>query len=419
MEERVLNINIRRDRQNKEESLGVPNAEDFARKYDIELDDEDDEDEEQEQYHVHQNESSHHKDAAESVIIQNIIESQSSHKRIDNLVIKLDEKNKELEKLCTLLEAIEPIPGLDPDKFLQAMEDPSGEGPTDFRDAKILQLAKKCRTLTVALNKERGGGHSKKQEIEDLQLRCEQLQKELNMVSSPAARAVMSKEREKERERERDGRENGGNEESKDMRKELQSAQKQVEDLRRKYHNSQEETKKYQRVLMKELGEGVSIEQAVEEGWRGRAQQIIMLKNKIKRLEASVAPTGAAVSAVRSKSGKQLSEIEQRAMDELADMSNDRQQAIEALTEEHSRVLEESQQLKQKLEAQKARIRILENDSSKQKNQIKVLLEKTTADDELVEALRAEQQECVKIKHNHINQTQEKIQEEQNLIYQE
>lgn len=39
--------------------------------------------------------------------------------------------------------------------------------------------------------------------------------------------------------------------------------------------------KKLTRALTKELGEGVSIEQAVDEGWRGRAQTIVMLKSKV------------------------------------------------------------------------------------------------------------------------------------------
>lgn len=43
---------------------------------------------------------------------------------------------------------------------------------------------------------------------------------------------------------------------------------------------SVEESKQLSRALSREIGEGVALEDAVSGGWRGRAQQIIMLKNK-------------------------------------------------------------------------------------------------------------------------------------------
>ena len=55
--------------------------------------------------------------------------------------------------------------------------------------------------------------------------------------------------------------------------------------MRRKYCSSQDECKKLERVLIKEIGEGVELDQALSDGWKGRAQQIIMLKSKLKRLE--------------------------------------------------------------------------------------------------------------------------------------
>jgi hypothetical protein len=93
----------------------------------------------------------------------------------------------------------------------------------DYRDTKIVALAKKCRTLTVALNKERGLSRTAKDKLEGLQDENERLKKELDLVSSPAARAAATRNI---RERERDGEEEGG---GGDARKELAQAQKQVE----------------------------------------------------------------------------------------------------------------------------------------------------------------------------------------------
>ncbi len=62
----------------------------------------------------------------------------------------------------------------------------------------------------------------------------------------------------------------------------------QTEEWRKKYSQLQEENKKLTRTLLKEIGEsdnGEGLEQILDEGWRGRAQTIVVLKAKIKKLE--------------------------------------------------------------------------------------------------------------------------------------
>jgi len=43
-------------------------------------------------------------------------------RKTEAFILKIDEKNKEIEKLCTLLEAIEPVPKLNPDKFMSILD---------------------------------------------------------------------------------------------------------------------------------------------------------------------------------------------------------------------------------------------------------------------------------------------------------
>ena len=73
------------------------------------------------------------------------------------------------------------------------------------------------------------------------------------------------------------------------LSKELGGANKKVEDLRRKLQEAEDENKKLTRALLKEVGDGITLEEAVDEGRKGRAQTIVMLKNKIKRLESAMA----------------------------------------------------------------------------------------------------------------------------------
>ena len=103
-----------------------------------------------------------------------------------------------------------------------------------------------------------------------------------------------------------------------DLRKSLKLANNQIEETRRKYLQSQEEQKKMKAILAKEIGDGtlinacvcflfanpcsillttnlpvgVSMDHAMNgDGWRGRSQQIVMLKSKVKRLENALHET--------------------------------------------------------------------------------------------------------------------------------
>jgi hypothetical protein len=66
------------------------------------------------------------------------------------LVRDLRESKRQVRELSVLLEAVEPVPGLDADKFLDMLRESGREG-MDYRDSKIVQLAKKARNLQVSL----------------------------------------------------------------------------------------------------------------------------------------------------------------------------------------------------------------------------------------------------------------------------
>ena len=57
------------------------------------------------------------------------------------IVQKLEGKNREVERLCTLLEAVEPLPGMNPEKYRRIIDNPEADN-VDFRDSKIVDLAK-------------------------------------------------------------------------------------------------------------------------------------------------------------------------------------------------------------------------------------------------------------------------------------
>ena len=114
MSQRVVNINIKKEL--KKEDI-IPDAKDFAKKYDIDLDEEEDEDPFLDNINDLSIDNQTEKD-----FIRGINQNNESYKRIETLVTKLDEKNKEIERLCTLIESIEPVDGIDPEKFLNMID---------------------------------------------------------------------------------------------------------------------------------------------------------------------------------------------------------------------------------------------------------------------------------------------------------
>ena len=68
------------------------------------------------------------------------------------LVQKLETKNREVERLCTLLEAVEAMPGMDPEKYRRIMENPDS-GAIDFRDSKIVDLAKVSQSAALFIKR--------------------------------------------------------------------------------------------------------------------------------------------------------------------------------------------------------------------------------------------------------------------------
>ena len=367
-------------------SGGFPDPEALARKYAVDMDERGGE--------------GASKADAEFRLLQQIEMAQ----RQKALMQKLEAKNVEVERLCALLEAVEPVPGMDAAKFKRLLENPDVNENVDFRDSKIVALAKKCRKLQMAVNKERALNESKDAEVADMRIACDKLRKEVDALSAAptgpsASRTIRAPTL-------------GGNggaaapavsiaeleSANHQLRKELSAVHKTTEELRRKLEKSTDEVRSLGQALTREVGDGVSTEQAVDGGWRGRAQQIVMLKSKIKRLEA--AATWSGVSGVGGgpmtghtglgSSRHSRLDVDSQAESGLAEMTSERKVAVDAIVEERGRLMEECQRLETKAQGQKARIRKLEEESQTHRQQLKIVLEKSETDDQLIVGLRRE-----------------------------
>ena len=208
------------------------------------------------------------------------VPSQSSRRSEVELLRKLEDKNRKIDQLCTLLEALEPAPGVDPERIQKLLDDGIDEN-VDFRDAKIVSLAKKSHRLTMQLNKEKSVSDKLNQQIVDLQKNIASLTQELQAAKLNAGKLSESKKVYNRNILSEEPTVEDHLATIAGLNKELKENSKQSEELKRKLTQSLEENKQLSRALSRELGEGVSLDQAVSGGWRGRAQQIIMLKAKV------------------------------------------------------------------------------------------------------------------------------------------
>ncbi len=199
------------------------------------------------------------------------------HDTIQALRKRIDEKNKRIDDLCVLIESFEPIPGMNSVKFKSLVEGNQDDDTIDFRDSKIVSLAKKSHRLTMLLNKER----AEKEEANRLII---QLKEESQKLQQMAANSHTESRKETKGYGRNEVAQNAQLDDQAaniKLASELKDAKRQIDELKRKLTQLSEENRSLTRALAREIGEGVTVEQAVDGGWRGRAQQIIMLKSKV------------------------------------------------------------------------------------------------------------------------------------------
>lgn len=83
---------------------------------------------------------------------------QELQNRNATLLEAVEEKNRQVLQLGTLVEALEPVPGLDPDAFISVLRGGSGAtraNDVDYRDVKVVHLAKRARALNARLEGEK------------------------------------------------------------------------------------------------------------------------------------------------------------------------------------------------------------------------------------------------------------------------
>ncbi|XP_071103198.1 coiled-coil domain-containing protein 13-like [Haliotis cracherodii] len=260
---------------------------------------------------------------------------------------------------------------------------------------KIVELSKKVRELTAELESERT-------RCKQLQKKCQDAQRQVTQLNSmqtdthSVMGSMISLQSQFLEEKTDEGVDVKG------LQDKLKQTESKLADYRNQCQALKQELKIQHKVLQQEVGENVNVQSLLNSnsGWRGRAQQVLTLQNKIEDLKTQL-------DSARGRSGKDGSLEDQmlgrtsarrrtqdeKYKEELRKVEKDRKEAQERAASELKALEEDHSALKNKMDACKARNKVLSNETKSLKQQIQTLLEKGKNDDELVQALMRQLQQ--------------------------
>ncbi|XP_067205746.1 coiled-coil domain-containing protein 13 isoform X1 [Linepithema humile] len=162
------------------------------------------------------------------------------------------------------------------------------------------------------------------------------------------------------------------------LKNKLQRVQAKLCESRNTCASLRQDINKAQKLLCSEVGENVSITtlSSVPGGWRGRAEQIRNLQQKVAELQIKL-----------SEDEKSQKEPSDQHLTNLRIIEKERRKQIENTAKELRQTEVALETSKRKLDASKARVQVLEHELSVVKGNIVMLNEKRSHDDRLIDAL--------------------------------
>ncbi|XP_072710954.1 coiled-coil domain-containing protein 13 isoform X5 [Ciconia boyciana] len=285
----------------------------------------------------------------------------------------------------------------------------------DVAATKIVELAKKNREITAETE-------SEKAKVKQLNNKVKELEKELQTavekIHSCGGDAGIKQSTLKMIE---------GNlaesPEVKALQEKLTTANFKVMEYRNQLQSAKQELKMTQKLLANEVGEDVNIQSLLTNSgsWRGRAQQILVLQSKVRELENQLGQnkTRTSLSEINEElltltDPRKLSAQEKNLL-KIRSLEKEKKETLEKLTGEHDALQKSHEEVKKKLDASKARNKVLCSEVKTLKAQIITLLEKGRHDDELIDALLSQQKQMQEIL-KHLSQQDEKNKESQQML---
>ncbi|KAJ3192581.1 Coiled-coil domain-containing protein 13 [Irineochytrium annulatum] len=144
-----------------------------------------------------------------------------------------------------------------------------------------------------------------------------------------------------------------------------------------------------------EVGEEVNVAKLLDGhgNWKGRAQQISILKDRVKELSSRTSLHGQpAMPGLGSEDtgGKSSANYDQKHKDSIKKIELVRRQDVERLNSEIESLKYDYQDIKRKLDAATARNRCLEKEINDYRGKIQILVTKDSKDNMLIRSLQEE-----------------------------
>ncbi|XP_030120019.4 coiled-coil domain-containing protein 13 isoform X6 [Taeniopygia guttata] len=268
----------------------------------------------------------------------------------------------------------------------------------DVAATKIVELAKKNREVTAEFESERAKVKQLNHKVKELERELQAATEKIHSLGGDAAGIKESTLKMLEGNL-------AENPEVKALQEKLSTANVKVTEYRNQLQNLKQELKLTQKILAKEVGEDVNIQNLMANSgnWRGRAQQILLLQTKVQELEHKLSHQKIRASLLELDEGllafpdpRKLS-VQEKNLLKIRSLEKEKKESLEKLSEQHNTLQKNHEELKKKLDASKARNQMLCAEVRTLKGQIGTLLEKGKHDDELIDALLSQQKQMQEI----------------------
>ncbi|XP_052664145.1 coiled-coil domain-containing protein 13 isoform X2 [Harpia harpyja] len=286
----------------------------------------------------------------------------------------------------------------------------------DVAATKIVELAKKNREITAETESEKAKVKQLNNKVKELERELQTAIEKIHSLGGGDAEIKQSTLKMIE----------GNLAESpkvKALQEKLTTANFKVMEYRNQLQSAKQELKMTQKLLANEVGEDVNIQSLLTNSgsWRGRAQQILVLQSKVRELENQLGQnkTRTSLSEIDEEllaltDPRKLSAQEKNLL-KIRSLEKEKKETLEKLTGEHDALQKSHEEVKKKLDASKARNKVLCSEVKTLKEQIITLLEKGKHDDELIDALLSQQKQMQEIL-KHLSQQDEKNKESQQML---
>ncbi|KAH6593495.1 hypothetical protein BASA50_007305 [Batrachochytrium salamandrivorans] len=242
------------------------------------------------------------------------------------------------------------------------------------KDAKIIELSKKARRLTVVYEREKSINLSLQNQlkkIEQRSVRMKQANKK-NLLRFPEIKILKDK---------------------------IAQVTRKLEEERISSQGLKADLRLAQKALVLEIGEDLPIQKIVKGevgGWKGRAEQIALLKDKIKDLSHKLSGKLSNNAVLGRDTGLgDYDHYDQKNRESIHRIESTRQSHLDKTTVKLEKSLQDISSLKSKYDAVVARNKTLEMSVKDYKSKIGILLKKGENDDHFIKVL---QQEAAKVK---------------------